>query len=74
MKQAALGAAALTLGSLKVAFAQEVTAAQRAACKGDYDKFCKATMPGGGRLLACLNKQHDQLSNACKQVVDAQMK
>jgi Cysteine rich repeat len=55
-------------------FAQDFTPEQRAACKGDYDKFCKGTLPGGGRVLACLNKQHDQLSDACKKVVDAQRK
>ena len=74
MKHVALVAAALSLVSLNAAAAQDSTAAQRAACKGDYDKFCKGTMPGGGRVLACLNKQHDQLSDACKQVVDAQKK
>jgi Cysteine rich repeat len=74
MKHVALVAAALSLVSLNAAAAQDFTAAQRAACKGDYDKFCKGTMPGGGRVLACLNKQHDQLSDACKQVVDAQKK
>ena len=31
------------------AFAQELTAAQRDACMGDYEKFCKGTVPGGGR-------------------------
>ena len=66
--------AAIALLSLNAALAQDFTAAQRAACKGDYDKFCKGTMPGGGRVLACLSKQHDQLSDACKQVVDAQKK
>ncbi len=74
MKHVVLVAAALTLASLNAALAQDFTAAQRAACKGDYDKFCKGTMPGNGRVLACLNKQHDQLSDACKQVVDAQKK
>lgn len=66
--------AAIALLSLNAAKAQDFTAAQRAACKGDYDKFCKGTMPGGGRVLACLNKQHDQLSAACREVVDAQKK
>ena len=74
MKRFALLTAALALLSLNAARAQDFTAAQRAACKGDYDKFCKGTMPGGGRVLACLNKQHDQLSAACKAVVDAQKK
>jgi len=62
-------AAALALTALTPALAQDFTAAQRAACKGDYDKFCKGTMPGGGRVLACLAKQNDKLSAACKQVV-----
>jgi Spy/CpxP family protein refolding chaperone len=52
------------------ALAQTPTAAQRAACKPDFDKFCAGTMPGGGRILACLNKQRDQLSDACKKALD----
>jgi hypothetical protein len=28
-------------------------------------------MPGGGRIVACLNKQHDQLSDACKKAIDS---
>ena len=72
--RAALLATAFALIALNSAIAQDLTAAQREACKGDYDKFCKGTMPGGGRILACLNKQRDQLSAACKQVVDAQKK
>jgi len=62
---AALALGALTLG----AQAQDFTAAQRAACKTDYDAFCKGTMPGGGRVIACLQKHNDKLSAACKKVV-----
>ena len=62
-------AVALVLASPGAAAAQDFTAEQRAACKGDYDKFCKGTFPGGGRVLACLNKQYAQLSDACKKVV-----
>jgi hypothetical protein len=62
-------AVALVVASLGTAAPQDFTAAQRAACKGDYDKFCKGTFPGGGRVLACLNKQYGQLSDACKKVV-----
>ncbi len=65
-------AAVIVLGSLTAALAQEFTSEQRAACRGDYNKFCKGTMPGGGRVLACLNKERAQLSEACKKVVDAQ--
>ena len=64
--------AAIAVLSFNAALARDFTAAQRAACKSDYDKFC--TMAGGGRVLACLNKQHDQLSDACKQGVNAQKK
>lgn len=64
---------ALAFGALALSFAaanaQEFTAEQRAACKGDYDQFCKGTMPGGGRVLACLQKNTDKLSPACKKVV-----
>ena len=49
--------------------AQEFSAAQRAACKADYDQFCKGTPPGGGRVLACLSKQEGKLSASCKKVV-----
>lgn len=64
----------LLLVSFASPFAQDFTAEQRAACNGDYDKFCKGTMPGGGRVLACLNKQRAGLSEPCKKVVDAQKK
>ena len=57
-----------------IAFAQDMTAEQRAACKADYDKFCKGTMPGGGRIIACLSKHNGQLADACKKVVESQKK
>jgi hypothetical protein len=57
------------VGFSSAAFAQAVTTEQHGACKSDYEKFCKGTMPGGGRVVACLNKQHDQLSDACKKAV-----
>jgi hypothetical protein len=54
------------------AFAQDITAEQRAACKGDYEKFCSGTIPGGGRIIACLKKNEDKLTAACKKMVEAQ--
>jgi cysteine rich repeat protein len=58
---------ALAIGCSGSAVAQ--TADQRGACKADYDKYCAGTMPGGGRVVACLNKQHDKLTDACKKVL-----
>jgi hypothetical protein len=54
--------------------AQDMTPEQRAACKGDYDKFCRGTMPVGGRIIACLSKHNDKLTVACKRVVAAAQK
>jgi hypothetical protein len=65
---------ALVFGFSTTALAQELTAEQRTACKADYDKYCTGTMPGGGRIIACLNKQYGQLADACKKVLDAQKK
>jgi hypothetical protein len=63
---------AAAIGCCGAASAQTLTAEQQAACKADYQKYCKGTMPGGGRIIACLNKQRDQLAEACKKVLDAQ--
>jgi hypothetical protein len=63
---------ATAFGFSSTAFAQALTAEQRAACQADFAKYCKGTVPGGGRIIACLNKQRDQISDACKKVVDAQ--
>jgi hypothetical protein len=72
MRLAAIAAGFLLASG--AALAQDFTAEQRAACRGDYNKFCQGTRPGGGRVLACLSKQHEKLSDACRKVVDAQKK
>jgi hypothetical protein len=64
----------IATGFSSAAFAQALTAEQRAACKPDYNKYCSGTTPGGGRIIACLDKQHDALSDACRKVLDAQKK
>jgi hypothetical protein len=58
---------AFVIGCSGSAFAQ--TADGRGACKADYDKYCAGTSPGGGRVVACLNKQLPQLSDACKKIL-----
>ena len=51
------------------AFSQELTAEQRSACKGDYNKYCKGTTPRGGRIVACLSKSSDKLTAGCRKVL-----
>ena len=63
---------ALAIGCSGPAVAQ--TTDQRGACKADYDKYCAGTLPGGGRVVACLNKQQNQLSDACKKVLASRKK
>jgi hypothetical protein len=53
------------------AFSQELTAEQRDACMGDYEKYCKGTTPGGGRIIACLAKSSDKPTAGCKKVLAA---
>ena len=69
MLRAILTAATLLCASH--AFAQEMTPAQRDACMGDYEKYCKSVTPGGGRIIACLAKESDKLTPACKKVLQA---
>jgi hypothetical protein len=67
-------AAVFALTSLAPAMAQEITAAERAACQVDYDKYCRGTFPGGGRIIRCLAGHYDNLADGCKKVVDANKK
>ena len=60
-----------TLCLSQAAFAQEMTAEQRSACMGDYEKYCKGVAPGGGRIIACLAKESDKIAPACKKVLTA---
>jgi len=59
------------LGLSGSAYAQDLTAEQRSACMGDYEKFCKGVAPGGGRVIACLCKSSDKLTAECKKVLTA---
>jgi hypothetical protein len=63
---------ALAIGCSGSAIAQSNDG--RGACKADYDKYCAGTLPGGGRVVACLNKQLPQLSDACKKVLAGRKK
>ena len=62
---------AALLCASEAAFSQELTAEQRTACMGDFEKYCKGTAPGGGRIIACLAKASDRLTPECKKVLAA---
>ena len=36
-------------------------------CRGDYDRLCPGVVPGGGRVLACLQSHATELSATCAQ-------
>jgi hypothetical protein len=72
MKELNLTVAAFVIGFAATTQAQNLTAEQRAACQGDYSKYCKGVKPGGGRIIACLNKQGDKVSQACRDVLAKQ--
>ena len=55
----------------QAASTQELTAEQRSACMGDFEKYCKDVTPGGGRVIACLAKESDKITPACKKVLTA---
>ena len=38
-------------------------------CRADYDRLCGGVLPGGGRILACLQSHANQLSPGCGQVM-----
>ena len=40
-------------------------------CRPDLQKFCSDVQPGGGRIVACLNKRRSHISAACKESMDA---
>ncbi|KIZ42330.1 hypothetical protein OO17_13080 [Rhodopseudomonas palustris] len=60
---------AVLMLSLSLAMAQD--GAARKACEPDYRRLCSGVMPGGGRVLKCLNEHRDALSEPCRQALDA---
>jgi hypothetical protein len=38
-------------------------------CRDDLQKFCSGIQPGGGRLMACMDKNEKQVSGRCKQAM-----
>jgi hypothetical protein len=38
-------------------------------CKTELETYCKNVTPGGGRLMACIDKNEKQVSDRCKQAM-----
>jgi hypothetical protein len=68
-----LALSVLFLGSVLSGSAMAQTAAERAACQADFEKFCPGVEPGGGRGEECLAKDLDKLTPECKKVIEAHM-
>ena len=69
MKRLAIALAGLTLAlpaDLALAQTDQVPPKVREACEADYKKFCLTTIPGGGRVLACMRGNSVQLSAGCR--------
>ena len=41
------------------------------ACTPDYHAYCNSVVPGGGRILACLERNQAKLSPPCLQALQA---
>ena len=69
MNRLAIALVGLTVAipaDLAFAQADQVPPKVREACEADYKKFCLTTIPGGGRVLACMRSNLAQLTAACR--------
>jgi hypothetical protein len=57
----AAGAAVILLLPLRIAGAQTGS-----PCDDDFSKYCSDVTPGGGRLVACYEKNKNKMSAGCK--------
>ena len=53
---------------------QESTAVQREACKPDVYRLCKWYIPSHSGITYCLHKNIDQLSPACRAVMEGRLR
>jgi hypothetical protein len=64
-----LSALILSLALCSPAYAQsarDVPPEVANACMGDYLRFCRAVVPGEGRVAQCFLGNRDQVSPSCK--------
>jgi hypothetical protein len=74
MLRVSIAVVACVAGFSTTGLAQNQRGAMREACKTDVEKYCSDVQRGGGRIGECVNKQHDQLSEACQKTLDARTK
>jgi hypothetical protein len=65
----ALALTAAIAGTAQVQAQTMDRASMMAACRMDYFRHCPTVMPGGGRIMACLNEVIDQISPGCAALV-----
>jgi hypothetical protein len=68
MKTIAITAALLLCAS--AAFAKDEGGDPMAACKGDFERYCKSVQPGEGRIMQCMMDNKSSVSAPCKAVLD----
>jgi hypothetical protein len=69
-----LAAAAIVIAGLVApsspGHAHSGTADEQAACTPDVLSLCFFEIPNEDRIVACLNRKRDRLSQACRNVID----
>ena len=50
---------------------QQGTADEQTACQGDAVKFCSDAIPYTFRVLACLQRNREQISDGCRYVLQS---
>lgn len=66
---------ALAAAVIAIVVAAQPSPAQTATpCNETIAKYCKDVIPGGGRIMKCLNDHRDDQSSACKDWLEEQNK
>lgn len=64
-------AGALLAATGAVAFAQQPSSQDQAACRSDAMKLCSSNIGKPAQMNACLKENKDKLSDACRKVVES---
>lgn len=64
----------LVVWTVEVLPAEEGSVAQRRACKPDVFRLCGEFIPDHAAITACLKRQLDELSPACRAVFEDRLK